>query len=51
VYTDLRLETETGASFLKKIADTVKNLNLYLNTSFAIIKKMATAEEPTRDIK
>ncbi|HEY4327072.1 MAG TPA: FAD-dependent oxidoreductase [Mucilaginibacter sp.] len=35
----LRFEPNTGASILKKIADTVKNLTVYINGTFTAIKK------------
>lgn len=41
----LRFEPFTGAAILKKIADTVKNLTVYLNTPFTTVKKDGTGWE------
>jgi hypothetical protein len=41
----LKFETFTGAALLKKMADTVKNLTIKLNTPFTTIKKDGTGWE------
>lgn len=43
----LRFEPYTGAAILKKMADTVKNLTLKLNTSFTNVKKNGSGWEVT----
>ncbi|RYE01875.1 MAG: FAD-dependent oxidoreductase, partial [Sphingobacteriaceae bacterium] len=46
----LRFEPAVGASILKKTADTVKNLTVYLNTPFISIKKDGTGYEVSAKI-
>jgi len=43
----LKFEPFTGAGILKKIADTVKNLTIKLNTAYNVIKKDGTGWEVT----
>ncbi len=43
----LKLDLTTGASILKKIADTVKNLTIYSNATFGVIKKDGDRWETT----
>jgi hypothetical protein len=46
----LRFEPSVGASILKKITDTAKNLTVHVNTSFISIKKDGTGYEVTTKI-
>ncbi|MGI4751642.1 MAG: FAD-dependent oxidoreductase [Janthinobacterium lividum] len=46
----LRFEPAVGASILKKITDTVKNLTVHLNASFISIKKEGTGYEVSANI-